>query len=309
MKAIIMKSFGGPEVLRPADVPRPEPGPSEILIRVVAASVNPVDYKIRTGAFRKEETHLPAVPGRDVSGVVEAAGKLIGGFKRGDEVYAYLAANSGGYAAFAVARQNEVAHKPASIDHLHAAAVPLAAVTAWQALFDHGRMQPGQRVLIHGAAGGVGHFAVQIAKAKGATIIATASAEDLDLLRNLGADQVIDHHAHAFEEEVRDIDLVIDLVGGEAQRKSWQVLKDGGTLISTIQPPSAAEAARRNARAEIFMAKPTTWMLTEIARMIDAGQVRVVVQKTYELDEAAKAQDELEHLHSAGKRVLVVAET
>jgi NADPH:quinone reductase-like Zn-dependent oxidoreductase len=307
MKAVVMNSFGGPEVLHTADVPQPKFGPGEILIRVIAASVNPVDYKIRSGSFRPAESKLPAVPGRDVSGVVEAVGKLVGGLKIGDEVYAYLASHSGGYAAFAVARQNEVARKPASIDHLHAAAVPLAAVTAWQALFDHGRMRAGQRVLIHGAAGGVGHFAVQFAKAKGATVIATASAEDLDLLRNLGADQVIDHHTQLFENEVKDVDLVIDLVGGETQRRSWRVLKEGGTLISTLQPPSVEEAAKRHARAEIFMAAPTTHMLTEIAALIDTGQVKVVVQKTYELEDAAKAQDELEHQHSAGKRVLVVA--
>jgi NADPH:quinone reductase-like Zn-dependent oxidoreductase len=306
MKAIVMNSFGGPEVLQATDLPRPAPGTGEILIRVIAASVNPVDCKIRSGSFRPEQSELPAVPGRDVSGTVEAVGPGVTGFTAGDEVYAFLASHSGGYAAFAIAEENEVAHKPVTLDHLHAAAVPLAAVTAWQALFDHGRLQAGQRVLVHGAAGGVGHFAVQFAKARGAIVIATASAEDLDFLRNLGVDRVVDHKARAFEREVRDIELVIDLIGGETQKRSWQVLRNGGTLVSTLEQPSAEEAARRRARAIVFMAQPTTETLTEIANLIDAGKVRVVVQKTYDLAEAARAQDDLEHHHSAGKRVLVV---
>jgi NADPH:quinone reductase-like Zn-dependent oxidoreductase len=307
MKAIVMDTFGGPDVLHSADLPQPEPRDGEVLIRVIAASINPVDYKIRAGTFRPPNTELPAVPGRDVSGTIEAVGPGVTEFKEGDEVYAFLASHSGGYAAFALARQEEVARKPYSLDHLHAAAVPLAAVTAWQALFDHGRLQTGQRVLIHGGAGGVGHFAVQFAKAKGAVVIATATAQDLDLLRNLGADRVIDHKARPFEREVREIDLVIDLVGGETQRRSWPVLKQGGALVSTLEQPSADEAARRGARAEVFMAQPTTHVLTQIADLIDAGKVQVVVQKTYQLRDAARAQDEAEHQHSAGKRVLVVA--
>jgi NADPH:quinone reductase-like Zn-dependent oxidoreductase len=307
MKAIVMDSFGGPDVLHSADLPQPEPQEGEVLIRVIAASVNPIDYKIRSGSFRPPNTELPAVPGRDVSGTIEAVGPGFTRFKVGDEVYAFLASHAGGYAAYAIARQDEVAKKPFSLDHLHAAAVPLAAVTAWQALFDHGRLEVGQRVLIHGAAGGVGHFAVQFAKAKGATVVATASAEDLDLLRNLGADRVIDHKARAFEREVRNVDLVIDLVGGETQQRSWQVLRNGGALVSTLEQPSTEEAARHLARAEFFMARPTTDVLTEIANLIDAGKVQVVVQKTYKLRDAARAQDEAEHQHSAGKRVLVVA--
>ncbi len=306
MKAIVMHSLGGPEVLQPSEMPRPAPGVGEILIRVRAAGVNPVDCKIRSGKSPRFAPALPAIPGRDVSGLVAGTGPEATRFRAGDEVYAFLASHSGGYASYAIAREDEVALKPTSLDHVHAAAVPLAAVTAWQALFDHGRLQPGQRVLVHGAAGGVGHFAVQFAKVHGAVVFATAAAGDRELLRELGADLVIDHEQQAFEREVRDIDLVIDLIGGETQRRSWQVLKDGGTLVSTLERPSPDEAAKKHARAGNFMARPSTAVLTEIARLIDSNKVRVVLQETYPLDEAARAQDELEHKHSAGKRVLAV---
>jgi len=308
MKAVVMNSFGGPEVLHTEERPLPRPRDGEILIRVRAAGVNPVDCKIRSGSYKRGKTELPSVPGRDVAGVIEAIGpqQTLNTLKRGDEVYAFLSAHAGGYADYAVARENEVAVKPRSLDYVHAAGVPLAAVTAWQALFDHGQLTVNQRVLIHGAAGGVGHFAVQLAKAQGAYVIATTGPEDLTLVRSLGADEVIDYQAAPFETHTRDIDLVIDLIGGETQRRSWQVIKPGGTIVSTLEQPDAGEAAKHQARTAVFMARPNRPVLTEIARLIDAGKVKVVVQKTYELDEAAKAQDELEHKHSVGKRVLVV---
>lgn len=307
MKAITMHAFGGPEVLRAEEIPVPVPLKGEVLIKVKAAGVNPVDYKIRSGERFRKETRLPAVPGRDVSGTVEAISGDKTRFKVGDEVYAFLASRSGGYAGFAVAWQNEVAPKPASLDHAHAAAVPLAAVTAWQALFDHGCLRAGQRVLIHGAAGGVGHFAVQFAKAGGATVIATARRTDIPFLQELGADEVIDHEEEPFEYQTGNIDLVIDLVGGDTQERSWKVLNEGGAIVSTLAQPSRKKAAERHARAIVFMAKPTREILTEIGRLIDEGKVRVVLQKTYPLAEAARAQDELEHDHAIGKRVLMVA--
>ena len=306
MKAITMHSFGGPDVLRTEEIPVPVPMKGEVLIKVRAAGVNPVDYKIRSGKHFRKETHLPSVPGRDVSGTVEALGGGETDLRVGDEVYAYLASHAGGYAGFAIAWQNELARKPASIDHLHAAAVPLAGVTAWQALFDHGHLQAGQRVLIHGAAGGVGHFAVQFAKAKGAVVIATAAWEDIPLVKELGADQVIDYRHEAFEDKTRDIDLVVDLIAGDIQRRSWKVLKDGGTLVSTLEQPSRSQAEAHHAQGTVFMAKPTRDILTEISRLIDAGKVHVVLKKTYPLEQAAQAQDDLEHEHSVGKRVLMV---
>jgi NADPH:quinone reductase-like Zn-dependent oxidoreductase len=308
MKAIVMHSFGGSEVLESEDIPRPSPKSGEVLIKVQAAGVNPVDYKIRSGEFAKKETKLPAVPGRDVSGTVESIGRgVVTGLKPGDEVYAFLKSHSGGYAGFAIAQQNEVALKPESLDHAHAAGVPLAALTAWQALFDHGQMRAGQRVLIHGGAGGVGHFAVQFAKVRDATVIATAERDDIPMVESLGADQVIDYKGEAFEKQTSDIDLVIDLIGGEIQERSWDVLRSGGALISTLKEPSKTKAAQHNVRTKVFMTEANSGQLTEIARLIDEGKVNVVVQKTYDLDEAAQAQDELEYEHSIGKRVLTVA--
>lgn len=199
---------------------------------------------------------LPAIPGRDVSGTVEAQGHGFTRYQPGDEVYAFLSAHAWGYADFAVAAQDEAAFKPTTLDHVHAAAVPLAAVTAWQALFDHGHLQPGQRVLIHGAAGRVGHFAVQFAKAKGATVIATAGPHDLAFLKDLGADQVIDYTQAPFEDQTTDIDLVIDLIAGETQERSWKVPKHGGAIISTLQQLSTEKAAQYGARAEVFHGQP-----------------------------------------------------
>jgi len=306
MNAVVIRSFGGPEVLETAELPRPSPRDGELLIHVRAAGVNPVDYKIRSGHFSKQATKLPAVLGRDVSGTVEAVGRGAAGFKPGDEVYAFLGSHSGGYAQFAIAKESEAAAKPASLDHVRAAAVPLAATTAWQALFDHGGLVAGERVLIHGAAGGVGHFAVQFAKAKGAKVSATAAAGDIGLLKELGADQVIDYQHQRFEDQLKDIDLVIDLVGGETQERSWRVLKRGGRIVSTLQQPSREQARERGAKGVVFMAEPRHDQLLAIARLIDDGKVRVLVHHTHSLMEARKAHEELEHEHSTGKVVLTV---
>jgi len=308
MKAVVMNSFGGPEVLQPIELPIPTPGAGEILIQVRAAGINPVDYKIRSGQYRRTETNLPVIPGRDVSGKIAAVGRDVAGFDVGDEVYAFLASHSGGYADYAIARDNELALKPVTLDHAEAAAVPLAATTAWQALFDHGNLQRGQRVLIHGAAGGVGHFAVQFANVKGAVVIATAEAGDIALVEGLGADQVVDYKNGDFEREVEPVDLVVDLIAGDTQERSWSVLKEGGAMVSTLKEPSAEKARHHHARAVAFMAQPSREILQAVAALIDAGRVRVVLQKTYPLPEAAKAQDELEHDHSAGKRVLVMSD-
>jgi NADPH:quinone reductase-like Zn-dependent oxidoreductase len=195
---------------------------------------------------------------------------------------------------------------PNSLDDIHAAAVPLAGTTAWQALFDHGRLEAGQRVLIHGAAGGVGHFAVQFAKAKGATVVATCSTEDVEFVTDLGADVVVDYKREDFAAKAGRVDLVIDLIGGETQQRSWAVLRNGGTMVSTLQQPSPEEARARQARAIVFMAKPLREQLIEIGRLIDAGQVRVLVQHTHALEEAPQAHEELEHQHAMGKTVLTV---
>jgi len=308
MKAIRIHSFGGPDVLTMENVPKPVIRPDEMLIEVHAASVNPVDYKIRSGSFRRSEMTPPLILGRDVSGVVRQIGSAMTSFDIGDEVFALLGMHAGGYAEFTVAKASEVARKPITLDHIHAAAVPLAALTAWQGLFDEGHLQLGQRVLIHGAGGGVGHFAVQFAKLKGATVFAAASREDLHLLGELGADEVIDHVEDRFEDYAQEIDLVLDLVGGETLKRSWDVLKDRGMIVSTLGQPSAVAAAGHHAYGRTFMTRPNAEQLAEIARLIDAHLVTVVVSKTLPLDHARQAHDELEHAHSLGKLVLTVSD-
>ena len=308
MHAVRIHSFGDANVLKMEDIPLPEPKDNEIVVRVMAASVNPVDYKIRSGkypAVRKDQ--LPKVLGRDISGVVERVGSKIGKFKKGDAIYAMLGSDIGGYAEYALVTEDEAAKKPAQLDFVQAAAVPLAALTAWQGLFDQGGLKAGQRVLIHGGAGGVGHFAVQFAKAKGAWVATTVSGQDIALARKLGADRPIDYKAETFEDAVKDIDLVFDLIGGDTQARSFAVLKDGGTLISTLQKPDEAELARRHARGAHYLAKPDARELEEIARLIDAGKVRVVVNAIYPLEDAARAHQHMESDHIAGKVVLQVA--
>lgn len=306
MHAVCIHAFGGPEVLQLDEVPRPEPEQDEILVRVRAASVNPVDYKIRSGQYAKRE-QLPMMLGRDVSGTVERCGRQVQDWETGDEVFAMLPSNRHGYAEYVTIKSSDAVPKPPSIDHEHAAAVPLAALTAWQGLFEHGALKSGQRVLIHGAAGGVGHFAVQFAKVAGAEVIATASGADAQFLRELGADQVIDYRSERFEDRAREIDLVLDLIGGETQERSWAVLKPGGTLVSTLGQPSQEKARERGVNAKGYMAQPNAQQLSQIARLIDEGKVRPHVQATYPMREAAKAQEHLEREHAQGKTVLTAS--
>src|SRR5437879_4577200 len=232
MKAIRIHNYGGPEVLQYEDAPRPKPQAGEVLIRVHAAGVNPIDWKIREGHVKDFWSHkLPLILGWDLSGAVEAVGPgpaPAGRFKKGDEVYSVSdISRDGAYAEYVVVRESELSLKPKSLHHVRAAAVPLAALTAWQSLFDTAQLQPGQRVLIHAGSGGVGHFAVQLAKWKGGHVFGTASTKNQELLRELGVDEPIDYTKQKFEDVARDVDLVLDLIGGETQERSWSVLKNG----------------------------------------------------------------------------------
>ncbi|HEX8755106.1 MAG TPA: NADP-dependent oxidoreductase [Steroidobacteraceae bacterium] len=305
MKAVRIRSFGGPEVLEFAEVEKPIPKDDEVLIKVRAASVNPVDYKIRSGKYPVvKQDQLPKVLGRDVAGEIERCGQAVRDLQEGETVYAMLDGGPGGYAEYVTVRADLVAPKPGELDYRAAAAVPLAGLTAWQGLFDHGHLQAGQRVLIHGGAGGVGHLAVQFAKAKGATVATTVATQDIEFVRRLGADQVIDYTRESFEDEVRDVDLVLDLIAGDTQERSWTVLKDGGTMISSLARPSEAKARERRAHAENFVAHPDRAELIEIGRLIDEGRVHPHVSAVFELKQAAEAQAQLEHRHSQGKVVL-----
>src|SRR5437762_9003343 len=234
MKAVVVHQYGGPEVLKYEDAPRPEPKDDEILVRVIAAGVNPVDGMIRAGMFAKySKNALPMVPGYDIAGIVEETGAKIDKYKTGDAVYAYIGLNKGGgYAEYAVATDKEVSPKPESLSFEEAAAVPLVAETAWQALFDAAKLSAGQTVLIHGGSGGVGSFAIQFAKARGAKVFATASTSNQDLLKQLGADVAIDYTKQKFEDIAKDVDVVMDSIGKDTLARSYGVVKKGGFIVS-----------------------------------------------------------------------------
>jgi NADPH:quinone reductase-like Zn-dependent oxidoreductase len=307
MKAVRIHRFGGPEVLQIDDIAQPVATDGKLLIRVVAASVNPVDYKIRQGGYPKvTEPDLPVTLGRDVAGVVETAG---GGFEAGEEVYAHLDSVDGGYAEYALCAPAGIAAKPSTLDMISAAAVPLAATTAWQGLFDQGQLKAGERVLIHGGSGAVGAFAVQFARIAGAEVIATSSAEEADRVAAYGAKQVIDHKTQKFEDVVHDVDLVFDLIGKDTQDRSFQTLKRGGRLVSTVQEPDQAKAAAAGVAAKRYMATPNAEQLAQIGRLIDSTEVQVTVVKTFTLGLATEAHRMLESGHPHGKIVLEVGES
>jgi NADPH:quinone reductase-like Zn-dependent oxidoreductase len=291
-------------------MPLPKPRPGEFLIEVHYAGVNPVDIKIRQGKFKLFKADLPAIVGRDIAGIVRGVGgKAPKGrrspFKVGDEVFGMLDYHRGAYAEYVVATAQEIARRPEKVTEKEAATLGVAALTAWQGLFDHGRLKRGQRVLIHGAAGGVGHFAVQFAKVAGATVIATASERDLRWVKKLGADEVIDFKKQRFEEHTGNIDLVLDLVSGETQERSWGVLKaSGGAIVSTLSEPSKSEARRHKARALRMVVKVKSEQLGKIAALVASGRVKVTVAKVFPLSEAGAAQDYLEDAHVRGKVVL-----
>jgi NADPH:quinone reductase-like Zn-dependent oxidoreductase len=308
MKAVQIHTFGGPEVLKLEDVPTPEPGEGEILIRVNAASVNPVDYKMRRGGYpRAPKERLPITLGRDVAGKVDRCGPAVSGFEPGDAVYTVLPWDRGGYAEFVVVKAADCALKPARLQEAQAAAVPLAGLTAWQGLFDHGGLQEGQCVLIHGGAGGVGHLAVQFANAKGATVYATCSGQDLGFVEGLGAKRAIDYRSERFEDIVHEADVVLDLVAGETQERSWAVLREGGIIVSTLKPPSKDKAAEHRARGTNYLVASSGKELTKIAHLIDNGNVRPEIDRIYPLRAVAEAQQHIENEHVRGKVILHIA--
>jgi NADPH:quinone reductase-like Zn-dependent oxidoreductase len=308
VKAIQIHNYGGPEVLKYEDAPRPQPGAGEVLIRVHATSVNPIDWKVRAGYMKDFIPHsFPLIPGWDVSGVIEKIGSKTSRFKKGDEVYSLPDhTRNGAYAEYIVVRESEVALKPKALHHVRAAAVPLAALTAWQALFDTAQLQPRQCVLIHGAAGGVGHFAVQLAKWKGAYVIGTASAKNHEMLCELGVDELIDYTTQRFEDVARNIDVVLDTIGGETQERSWQVLKKGGILVSLVQPPSEKKAKEHGVRGIMLGARANGQELAEIAKIIDAGKLAPVIDRILPLSEARRAHELSQSNHTRGKIVLRV---
>ncbi|WP_405826826.1 NADP-dependent oxidoreductase [Streptomyces sp. NBC_01390] len=312
MRAIRQDTHGSPEVLKEVELPRPAPGLSEILVAVRAAGVNPTDWRNRAQPITVNS--LPLILGWDVSGVVEAVGTGVTLFKPGDEVFGMLPYphGVGSHAEYVTGPARAFAHKPAGIDHVQAGALPLAALTAYQALVDTADVQPGQRVFIHAAAGGVGHLAVQIAKSRGAYVIGTASAAKHDFLRSLGVDEVIDYHTVEFTEAVKDIDVVLDSVSLDSadRARSLAVLRTGGTLVSILPVPvtldELADFAERGVRFESLLVEADCAGMQAIADLAETGALRVHIEATFPLAEAAKAHALGETGRITGKIVLTV---
>lgn len=313
MRAVRQQRYGGSDELRVERVPIPEPLPTEILVRVRAAGVNPVDWKTREGRGMADVLGAPPVTlGWDVSGVVDAVGFGVTTFAPGDEVFGmpWFPREAGAYAEYVTAPSRQFARKPQSVGHDVAAAVPLAGLTAWQALVDTADVQPGQRVLVHAAAGGVGHLAVQIAAARGATVIGTASAGRFDFLRGIGVDEIVDYRSVRFEEVMSDVDVVLDLIGpaDDTARRSIEVLRPGGAYVSVhgVSEEVAAAARAGDVSTAGILVEPDGAALTRLAELIDSGQLQVIVQDRFPLSHAAEAHQLGETGRTQGKIVLEV---
>jgi NADPH:quinone reductase-like Zn-dependent oxidoreductase len=304
MKAIQIHSYGGPEVLKFEDVSRPALNDDDVLIKVLAAGVNPVDWKIRQGYMEGMFT-LPLILGWDVAGIIEEKGQKVTGLEIGDSVYTRPdILRNGAYAEYIAVKASEVALKPKSLNYIKAAAVPLAALTAWQSIFDLAQLQAGQKILIHAAAGGVGHYAVQFARWAGAHVVGTASAQNHDFLKSIGAHETIDYNITPFEKVVHDADVVFDTMGGEVWQRSWKVLKKGGIMVSTLRGPEAGGMDALNKLCAHVFVQPDAAQLDEIVTLIDNGHVRPVISRVFPIHEADKAHIESQSGHTRGKLVL-----
>jgi NADPH:quinone reductase-like Zn-dependent oxidoreductase len=308
MMAWRVHEFGPPDVMRFERVQVPSPGPGEVLVKVAAAGVGPWDGWIRAGKSALPQP-LPLTPGSDLSGEIVAVGPAVSDLRAGDQVYGVTNAQfTGAYAEYALASAAMVSSKPDSLTYTEAAAVPVIAVTAWQALFDQAQLKAGQTVLIHGAAGNVGAFAVQLASRAGLRTIATTGIDDIPRVRGLGANTVIDYRTQRFEEDVKDADAVIDLVGGETQERSFQVLRRGGKLISAVSDPDQHLAQSHGVDAAFFLVDVTSQYLAKIAGLVDGGELKTRLGAVLPLANAREAHDMLEGLRPQpkGKIVLTV---
>jgi len=308
MRAVVAHEYGAPEVLKLEQVQRPEPKEDEALVRVIASGVNPADPLTLSGKYAKEfGTHLPLIPGYDIAGIVEKTGANVTKLKTGEAVYGYPTFG-GGWADYVTVKEWEVAGKPASLKFVEAAAVPMGALTAWQALVDVAKLQPGQTILIHGGSGGVGSFAVQIAKARGARVIATASTANQDLLKQLGADVAVDYTKTRFEDVAKGVDAVLDPVGRETLARSYGVVKKGGIVMSLVALPDRAELKKSGVRGAAISVHPDAEDLAEIAQLIDAGKIKPIVTQVLPLSDAVTAQQQATTHHTRGKIVLRIAD-
>jgi NADPH:quinone reductase-like Zn-dependent oxidoreductase len=307
MKAIEYTAFGDSSVIQLKTAEQPKPGANEILIKIAATTVNPFDMKVRSGVLQSQiPVILPYTPGSDVGGTVAAIGEGVHRLKVGDKVFATTF--GGTYAEYVVLKEEQTAVIPANVSLNEAAALAVPLVTSYSFLVEGGELKAGQRVLIHGAAGGVGGIMVQMAKALGAYVIGTASGEGVALAKSYGADEVIDYKTQDITKLVKDIDLVIDLVGGETQTKSFDVVKEGGKLLSAVMPPSAALAEQHHITAKFISSAPYYKKLEFGGKLVEEGEIKVQIAATFKLEDAAKAQDLLSAGGVNGKVVLVVSE-
>ena len=307
MQAILVHNYGGPEQLKLEQVQRPEPQAGEVLVRVYAAGVNQVDWKIRQGWMKDfRPMQFPYIPGVDLAGVVEKLGPGVSAFQQGQAVFGQSA--KGAYTEYATASVETLALKPKTLNFDEAAAIPVGATTAWQGLFDHGELQAGQRVLIQGAAGGVGMFAVQFARWKGAHVIGTTSTSNVDFVRSLGAETVIDYTSTPVDQAVHDVDLVLDTVGAKTLESSLQALKRGGTLVTIAGQPPDEKVRERSVRVASFAARVSRELLQTFAQLIDEGQVKVFVGARFPLRDAQRAHELSESGHGRGRIVLHIAD-
>jgi NADPH:quinone reductase-like Zn-dependent oxidoreductase len=311
MKAVRIHEYGDVSVLRYENAPLPEVQVDDILIQVHSAGVNPADCQFRQGYYKDFAPRpLPFILGWDVAGTVASIGKQVQRFRPGDAVFAMAdMSRNGAYAEYIAVRGDEVAHAPKSIPPQQAAGVPLAALTAWSGLFDHGRLAAGQSVLIHAGAGGVGLLAVQLAHRAGARVVTTASTANHELLRQLGADQCIDYRDGDFAAAVRDVDLVLDTVGGETRERSWAVLRKGGTMVGiAMPPPDEARARKHGVTAAMVAVVPNGARLADIGALIDAGELKIVIDREFPLAETAAAHLRSQKRHARGKIVIRVTD-
>ncbi|AGY56883.1 NADP-dependent oxidoreductase [Gloeobacter kilaueensis] len=307
MKAVRIYAYGGPEVLQYEDVPQPTAAEGQVLVQLEATAVNPIDWKIRAGLLREMMSFsFPLILGCDLAGTVVQVGPKTSGFAVGDAVYGMPRQENGTYARYAAVDATDIAPKPRSLDFVQAASLPAVALTAWQGLFSAGGLEAGQSVLIHAAAGGVGSLAVQLAKVRGARVIGTTSAGNVEFVRSLGADEVIDYKAVPFEQVVSGVDLVLDLLGGATQQRSWQLLRPGGTLVSTVFPRPVAP--REDVQATSMAVVPDAGQLAQITELIDSGKIRPIVGTVLPLSEVQQAHRLSETGHVRGKIVLTLAD-
>jgi NADPH:quinone reductase-like Zn-dependent oxidoreductase len=299
MQAVLIHETGGPDVLHYEEAERPEPGDGQVLIRVHAASVNPTDWKSRRGL---SETRLPAVLGRDASGTVDVS--RAEGFAEGEDVFGYVP--GGGYAEFALAAADAIAKKPAALSHEQAAALPVAGMTAWQALFDRGALTRGQTALIAGAAGGVGHLAVQFAKLAGARVIGTGSSRNRDFVLGLGADEYVDYTEQDVSQAVGGVDVAFDTVGGDTTESLVPTLGEGGVLVTIANAPPEEAARARGASAQLLIMSASGEQLARIAELVAGGEVRVEISEVLPLTDVQRAHELSESGHTRGKIVLTV---